>query len=78
MKKEERAKKLEVRKDYETAKRIAFTVIDKEKGTSHSVFYSKEKKEWFCDCKWYSTKYDSTKKHCSHIIAAKNKSNFQM
>ena len=72
----ERAKRLDVKKDYETAKRIAFTVTDKEKDTVHSVLYHKDKKEWFCDCKWYSTRYSSTKKQCSHVIAAIEKSGF--
>ncbi len=71
---EDRAKRLDVKKDYETQKRVAFTVKDKERKTKHSVFYSKDKKEWFCDCKWYATRFNSTKRHCAHVTAAKNRS----
>ena len=68
---EERAKRLKVKKDYENERRIAFTVMDEEKGTIHSVIYHKEKDEWTCDCMWFSTRYDKTKRYCAHILAAK-------
>ncbi|MFH8038854.1 MAG: hypothetical protein QXJ14_02490 [Candidatus Aenigmatarchaeota archaeon] len=53
-----------VKLDFETEKRIYFTVKSNE---IHSVFFDKEKKEWFCDCKYFSLKL----KECSHIIACK-------
>jgi hypothetical protein len=71
---EEKVERLKVKKDYETAKRVAFTVSNENGKKEHSVLYSKDKKEWLCDCKWYSTGHNSIKKHCSHIMAAKNKS----
>jgi hypothetical protein len=56
---------LVVKKDYETARNTAYTVINKEKGTKHSVIYKFEKKKWSCDCTWNSLK----ETHCSHIKA---------
>ena len=54
-----------VKKDVETAKRIHFRVIgDTEE---HFVVYDKEKKKWFCDCKYMSLKGEE----CSHVIACK-------
>ena len=62
-----------VRKDYETPKRVAFHVLNQDRMTKHSVIYDKERKKWFCDCKWHITVYPRTRKYCSHIEAAKNR-----
>ena len=53
-----------VRFDFETFKRIYFTVYSRE---VHSVIYEKSKKNFICDCKYFSVK----QKECSHIIACK-------
>ena len=54
-----------VHKDYETANNLAFTVVNKEKSSKHSVIYKFNKDEWSCDCTWNSLK----ETHCSHIKA---------
>ncbi|MCS7093987.1 MAG: hypothetical protein RMJ18_02280 [Candidatus Aenigmarchaeota archaeon] len=53
-----------VRMDFETAKRIYFTVYSRE---VHSVIYEKSEKKFICDCKYFSVKA----KECSHIKACK-------
>jgi len=53
-----------VRKDFESEKRIYFTVYSRD---VHSVIYDKEKNEFKCDCKYFSVK----QKECSHIKACK-------
>lgn len=63
-----RAKRLKVVKDYETARHVAFKVIDPVSGSEHVVFYKSEKKpplDWSCDCEWYTTKGI----YCAHILA---------
>ena len=54
-----------VKKDFETEKRIYFTV--KGETETHSVIFDKIQKKFFCDCKWFSLKENE----CSHIYAAK-------
>lgn len=56
---------LVVKKDYESMRNKAFTVINKGKDSVHSVIYKKDKMEWSCDCTWNSLK----ETHCSHIKA---------
>jgi hypothetical protein len=51
-------------KEFETQQRIHFTVFS---NTQHSVIFDKEKKEWTCDCQFFSLK----QKECSHILACK-------
>jgi len=53
-----------VTKDFDTEKRIYFTV--KGESEKHSVIFEKEKKEFKCDCKFNSLHH----KKCSHILAA--------
>jgi len=53
-----------VRLDFESEKRIYFTVYSRE---VHSVIFDKEKNEFKCDCKYFSVK----QKECSHIKACK-------
>jgi hypothetical protein len=53
-----------VRLDFESEKRIYFTVYSRD---VHSVIYGKEKSEFKCDCKYFSVK----QKECSHIKACK-------
>lgn len=53
-----------VRLDFETSKRIYFTVYSRE---VHSVIYEKNEKKFFCDCKYFSVKG----RECSHILACK-------
>ncbi|MDT7858989.1 MAG: hypothetical protein RQ930_03055 [Candidatus Aenigmarchaeota archaeon] len=53
-----------VRLDFESEKRIYFTVYSRD---VHSVIYDKEKSEFKCDCKYFSVK----QKECSHIKACK-------
>jgi len=53
-----------VRLDFETENRIYFTVYSRD---VHSVFFDKKKKEFVCDCKYFSVKG----KECSHIKACK-------
>jgi predicted nucleic acid-binding OB-fold protein len=53
-----------VRKDFESEKRIYFTVYSRE---VHSVILHREKNEFKCDCKYFSVK----QKECSHIKACK-------
>lgn len=53
-----------VRLDFETGKRIYFTVYSRE---VHSVIYEKSEKKYICDCKYFSVKG----KECSHILACK-------
>ncbi|MFA5406812.1 MAG: hypothetical protein WC307_05655 [Candidatus Nanoarchaeia archaeon] len=68
----ERAKKLKVRKDYETKRHVAYEVIDPVTGSNHFVFYKSEKQpplDWVCDCEWYSTQTIHNAKYCAHIIA---------
>ena len=63
-----RAKTLQVVKDYETAKHVAFKVVDPVSGSKHLVFYKSEKKpplDWSCDCEWYITR----NMYCAHILA---------
>lgn len=54
-----------VRKDLETDKRIHFIVRSKDK--DHFVILDKVKKEFSCDCEFFSLH----QKPCSHIIASK-------
>lgn len=54
-----------VKKDLETDKRIHFVV--KSKDRDHFVIFDKRKKEFSCDCEFYSLHL----KTCSHIIASK-------
>jgi predicted nucleic acid-binding OB-fold protein len=65
---EKKARKLfiegRVRLDFESEKRIYFTVYSRE---VHSVIYDKEKNEFKCDCKYFSVK----QRECSHIKACK-------
>lgn len=60
---------LVVKKDYETDRNYAYTVVNKEKGTKHSVIFKVEKGKWFCDCTWNSLKNTP----CSHINAVVKK-----
>ncbi|MFZ8830290.1 MAG: hypothetical protein ACO2OO_02480 [Candidatus Aenigmatarchaeota archaeon] len=53
-----------VRSDFESEKRIYFTVYSRE---AHSVIFDKEKNEFKCDCKYFSVK----QRECSHIKACK-------
>jgi len=53
-----------VKKDFETEKRIHFTVISSEK---HFVIFDKIKNKWECDCKYFTLR----EKECSHIYACK-------
>jgi ethanolamine utilization cobalamin adenosyltransferase len=65
---EKKARKLfrekRVRLDFESEKRIYFTVYSRE---VHSVIFDKGKNEFKCDCKYFSVK----QKECSHIKACK-------
>jgi len=65
---EKKARKLfregRVRLDFESEKRIYFTVYSRD---VHSVIFDKEKNEFKCDCKYFSVK----QKECSHIKACK-------
>jgi hypothetical protein len=65
---EKKARKLfregRVRLDFESEKRIYFTVYSRD---VHSVIYDKEKNEFKCDCKYFSVK----QRECSHIKACK-------
>jgi hypothetical protein len=65
---EKKARKLfregRVRLDFESEKRIYFTVYSRE---VHSVIFDKEKNEFKCDCKYFSVKQIE----CSHIKACK-------
>ncbi len=51
--------------DFETEKRIHFKV--KGQTEEYSVIFDKERKEFTCDCKFFSLK----QKFCSHILACK-------
>jgi len=53
-----------VRIDFESEKRIYFTIYSRE---IHSVIFDKKKNEFKCDCKYFSVK----QKECSHIKACK-------
>jgi hypothetical protein len=53
-----------VSKDLETEKRIHFLIKSRIK--NHSVIFDKIKKEFSCDCMFYSLHL----KPCSHIIAS--------
>jgi hypothetical protein len=65
---EKKARKLfregRVRLDFESEKRIYFTVYSRD---VHSVIFDKERNEFKCDCKYFSVK----QKECSHIKACK-------
>jgi len=65
---EKKARKLfregRVRLDFESEKRIYFTVYSRD---VHSLIYDKEKNDFKCDCKYFSVK----QKECSHIKACK-------
>jgi hypothetical protein len=65
---EKKARKLfkegRVRLDFESEKRIYFTVYSRD---VHSVIFDKEKNDFKCDCKYFSVK----QKECSHIKACK-------
>jgi hypothetical protein len=65
---EKKARKLfregRARLDFESEKRIYFTVYSRE---VHSVIFDKEKNEFKCDCKYFSVK----QRECSHIKACK-------
>jgi hypothetical protein len=65
---EKKARKLfregRVRLDFESEKRIYFTVYSRD---VHSVIFDKEKNDFRCDCKYFSVK----QKECSHIKACK-------
>ena len=53
-----------VKKEIDTEKRTYFKVVgDTEE---HSVIYDKDRKEWVCDCRFYTMQA----KICSHIVAA--------
>lgn len=54
-----------VRKDLETERRIHFIV--KGETDVHYVTFDKEKREWSCDCQFFTLKEGE----CSHIIASK-------
>ncbi|MEM5791143.1 MAG: hypothetical protein QXP77_03820, partial [Candidatus Aenigmatarchaeota archaeon] len=54
-----------VRIEFETDKRIHFKV--RGETDEHSVIFDKEKKEFTCDCKFFSLK----QKSCSHILACR-------
>lgn len=54
-----------VKLDFETEKRIYFTV--KGETETHSVIFDKTTKKFSCDCKWFSLKENE----CSHIFAVK-------
>jgi len=53
-----------VRVDFESEKRIYFSVHSRE---VHSVILEKDSGEFKCDCKYFSVK----QKECSHIIACR-------
>jgi hypothetical protein len=65
---EKKARKLfkegRVKLDFESEKRVYFSVYSRE---IHSVIFDKEKNEFKCDCKYFSVK----QKECSHIKACK-------
>jgi hypothetical protein len=65
---EKKARKLfregRVRLDFESEKRIYFTVYSRE---VHSVIFDKERNEFKCDCKYFSVK----QRECSHIKSCK-------
>ena len=68
-----RSQALTVKIDYETNKRIAFTVTDPKTQKKHSVLYNYDKKpplDWNCDCKWHSNQFPQTRKYCAHVHAA--------
>jgi len=52
-----------VTKDFDTEKRIYFTVEGESE--KHSVIFEKGKKEFKCDCKYNSLHH----RKCSHVIA---------
>lgn len=54
-----------VKKDLETELRIHFSV--KGETEEHGVIYDKIKKNWSCDCKYFSLH----RRVCSHILASK-------
>lgn len=53
-----------VKKEIEAEKRIYFKVFGETE--THSVIFDKEKKEWKCDCPYFTLH----QKICSHIFAA--------
>lgn len=53
-----------VKKEIETDKRVHLVVQSKDK--DHSVIFDKKKKEFSCDCEFYSLHL----KTCSHILAS--------
>jgi len=65
---EKKARKLfregRVRLDFESEKRVYFTVYSRD---VHSVIFDKEKNEFKCDCKYFSVR----QRECSHIKACK-------
>jgi len=58
-------KQKKVKKDLETDKRTHFIVKGENK--EHFVIFNKEKKDFSCDCEYFSLHL----KPCSHIIASK-------
>ncbi|HLE06711.1 MAG TPA: hypothetical protein VI790_05120, partial [Candidatus Nanoarchaeia archaeon] len=68
----ERAKRLNVKKTYETARHAAYEVTDSVTGSIHEVVYKSEKKpplDWVCDCEWYTTQTINNGKYCAHVLA---------
>ena len=57
-------KQSKVLKDLETDKRIHFIVHSQEK--DHFVIFDKKKKEFSCDCEYFSLHLEP----CSHIVAS--------
>lgn len=62
---------LVVKKDYETIKNKAYTVLNKENNKKYSVLFKGNKNMWVCDCTWYSLKQT----YCKHIKAVLKKIN---
>ncbi|MEM5829797.1 MAG: hypothetical protein QW040_01435 [Candidatus Aenigmatarchaeota archaeon] len=54
-----------VRKEFETDKRIHFTVQGETE--EHSVIFEKESKKFLCDCTYFALK----EKSCSHVEAVR-------
>ncbi len=52
-----------VHKEADTDKRIHFSI--KGQNDEYSVIYDKIKRQWSCDCQFFSVKFEK----CSHVIA---------
>lgn len=68
----ERAKRLEVRRLYETQRHVTYEVTDPVTKSQHEVIYKSEKKpplDWVCDCEWYTTQTINNGKYCAHVLA---------